>query len=381
MTLPPSLRHLASPCALFVAFLLINALFLLDGPKLAGDSDRYLRGSLFLLEHGYLEGKWAEYAGYTGLVAALRLTGLSGTALHWGVVLSQFSILALAFWAYHDLARRLFDQSVAFWALLLFTANIYALRWTPYILTDTVFISTVVLATWAVTRTLHSWRYLPLALVLIAFTAIARPNGIVFAPVFGFFLLFALHGRYRYLAVAGAIVLGMAFSPALLHRTESTASSNHVLDGLEQGWVIWHQPVNEMPRLTARGDNPLVDIARYAMTYPADTVRLLGLRLKTAYWYPRENYSEPHNTVLRIVQSAVGLAFLLGIWGLFQFGRWTPAHLLLLVLPAVQTGIILLTFVDQSHRFVSYTVSLLLLFAASGIATLARRPVFRHRRH
>jgi hypothetical protein len=118
------------------------------------------------------QGGWV-FIGYNGLLAASDALGLGAI----GAVLFQAVAAACATLALYDLGRQIGGRLAGVLGAAFFVVNYDIARWHQYVLTDSLYISMVVVTTWAVHRASERGgvSYLG-AGVLIAITALVRPN-------------------------------------------------------------------------------------------------------------------------------------------------------------------------------------------------------------
>src|SRR5207244_60238 len=132
-----------------------------------------------------------------------------------GVVLTQMVVAALALLAQYDLGRRLAGSLGGVVAGALLALNPEIARWHAFILTDSLYISLVILACWAIHRAAArrgGWYASAFALVVAA--ALMRPNGWVFFPIAaGYWSFRALSSPGRRWLAGLAILLLCAAAP------------------------------------------------------------------------------------------------------------------------------------------------------------------------
>jgi hypothetical protein len=195
-------------------FVLVNLSIILGGGgiRLGGDSQRYLAGADNLLSGLPLQGKQISYSGYVLLIAFCRLTraGLPG------VIFIQLLFTAAAAVALYDLGRRLHGRLAGIIAAGLLIANPDIARWNVFILTDSLYISLIVLCVWCVhTAALRKRYWYILAAAVLAAAALVRPNGLFLLAVAVLYLVSRAiaHKNLRRLAISCivlAFVLGVA---------------------------------------------------------------------------------------------------------------------------------------------------------------------------
>ncbi len=369
--LPPLYRQPALWLALAL-YLAVCAWFVADGPMAGGDTPRYLDGASAFLDSGEITGKAASYRAYVLFVAIAELVTPDRQTRLWLIVALQAVALAVALVCLYDTARRLFSPTAAAVAALLFAGNFYAVRWAPWILTESVFTAAVVITVWlcVAARGRSGWLLAALAASLI--TALFRPNGIAMLPVFLLFLSVEGRGPMRWLPPATAIV-AVLLAGDVGSGLERTASHENLLGQFERGTVIYDFEYRDMPSLDAPSGSDLADLPRYLASYPGDTLALVGHRLWAAWSWHRASYSAPHRLLLGLT---IPILYALALLGLVRsLRRASAARLLPLALIAAQSAVIAISFANHDHRFVNYVMPMVFLYAGAGVAVLleARR--------
>ena len=287
-----------------------------------------------------------------------------------GVIAIQWAFAALAAAAQYELGRQLGGPRVGLLSAGFVIANPDIGRWHAFILTDSLYISFVILTIWAVHRASvgPTRGRLALALVLTAATALIRPNGWIMLPIVLAYLSRRLIadrrvGRLSAVATAVAFVaIAAAFPPV---RNAIQAERPGVM--LRRGEVVWGYPAwrAAMPADRAPAGAGWPAAVGYVGRHPLACLRLAGLRVLAELSHVRPFYSARHNDALLI---GLPLFYLLAVVGFVQARRRALGHLL----AAVVVGhvlIIALTFADWDGRFLLYFLPALAVFAAAGVAS------------
>jgi hypothetical protein len=348
----------------------VTSYFLMNGPRHAGDTGRYLNGADQLLAGDVVGGKARSYFGYVLVVAAAKSLPLEPQDAQWALVIFQALVLVAATICVYHLGALLFPPAAGLIAAALYSVNVYALRWTPFVLTEALFIALVIITTWlCVLAARRPWLAIA-AVPAVLFTALIRPNGLAMLPVFGIYLLAQLRGKVRIGAFALAALAVIAVLPTIHDKLNAVAGREDLVANLEHGTVIWGVNRIAMPHLEDRSGDQVVDVARYVARYPLATLRLAARRLLAAYWFPRDDYSKKHRLALMI---ALPLLYILALGGVAVAWRTNERRdfLLPLGLIAAQSAVIAVSFANHDHRFVIYIMAFLFLFAAMAASRLA----------
>ncbi len=347
---------------------------------LAGDSDRYLLGAEELKNQGTISGKATRYSGYVVFVSAIKMTTDNHDHQLVLIVALQVLITAIALLCLYGTGRYLFGAPAALVAATLFALDFYLLRWTPYILTETMFTSFVIISTYLCLIAAEKPRFLLPAIGAVLVATSLRPNGLVLLPVFLIYLLARLKGFVRLLATGLFAVTIIGTLPILQQTLSDTAENEMLVDKLETGTIIWETEFMDMPKLSSRGENQVANVFRYLTTWPLESATLIGTRLYTAYSYQRSDYSFAHRAFLFVVIPGVLLLALVGLVTAFR-RRYSADYLLPAFLILAQSAVIGISFADHDHRFISYVMPLIFLFTGYGATVVgntvlsSRRPV------
>jgi hypothetical protein len=354
--------------ALALAFVLLNAVFLVrKGVQLGGDSMRYIDGAGAWLEGRPLGGYTWAYQGYIAVVALGQVTG-AGLP---GVVGLQIAVAALAGAALIALGATLGGLLAGLVGAAFLVANPDVIRWHGYILTDSLYISAVVLVTLAVWRAAHRggpWYGLALLVLLPAVTL--RPTGLVLLPVAAFF--WSARGVVKrdwtgfalgmLLAVVTASVV---FSP----RVQNTAGE---LPGqtLRSGRVIFRHSAfrMQMPEGESPGGRGWIADLHYVARHPGLTLELGARRVVVEVAHVRPYYQTRHNVLI--------VAVLLPLYALAAIGivatwRHPLTHLVLGVIVA-HLLLVAVSLADYDGRFLLHVWGPIAILAAAGVGRLMR---------
>jgi len=346
-------------------FVLVNLSIILGGGiRLGGDSQRYLAGAENLLGGLPLQGKQLSYSGYVLLIALCRLTrvGLPG------VIFTQLLFAAAAAVALYDLGRRLHGRSAGLIAAGLFVANPDIARWNAFILTDSLYISLVVLCVWCVDRAAQRMRYwYILAAAALAATALVRPNGLfLLAVAVPYLISRAIEQKsLRRLAISG-IVLAFVLGAIAASRFYSTGGKDHPEVTLRNGITginEWRVPMSSDPAPIKGEWSALFS---YVARHPFASFRLGITRVIVELMHVRPFYSFRHNLVLLM---SLPFLYLLALVGL-KVSREQSLMCLILLAIGSQLFVVAITFADSDGRFLLYVLPLVCLFSSCAAASL-----------
>jgi hypothetical protein len=289
-----------------------------------------------------------------------------------GVVGFQIGVAAIAGLALAAMAAALGGPLAGVAGAAFLLVNPDVVRWHAYILTDSLYISAVVIGAWAVWRAAerHGAWY-GLALLVLIPAALLRPNGLVLLAVAGAF--WVVRGTITRswvgvilgsLAVVGMLLL--VFSPRV-HNTMGSIPGSL----LRSGRVLYGESAfrREMPAdATPARRGWLADLG-YVARHPGASLALGARRVAVEFAHIRPYYRPSHNLLIAAV--------LLPLYALASVGvvaTWRhPLTHWLLALVAAHLLVVAATLADHDGRFLLHVLGPIAVLAGAGFATLARR--------
>jgi 4-amino-4-deoxy-L-arabinose transferase-like glycosyltransferase len=303
---------------------------------------------------------------YIATVALFKASGLGLV----GVVAAQVLVAGLAACALYDLGRRLGGTWVGLLAAAASALNPDVVRWHVYILTDSLYISTVALVVWCV-YTADSWRSRLGSAALVLAAALLRPNGWLLVLVAGCywggdFVKGWVTRGLALAALAGCFVLAF-FTLLTLHPRLLTNDPDQML---RRGEVIWGYPPARlaMPPDPAPAPAGLPGALGYALRHPWATARLAAARVGTELIHARPTYSALHNAAVLAVVLPLYLLAILG----FVANRRHPLARLLAAVTVSHLLVQAVTYADWGGRFLLYIFPLIGVLSAAGTARALR---------
>jgi 4-amino-4-deoxy-L-arabinose transferase-like glycosyltransferase len=337
---------------LFVGSAIVNlALFAWMGVRHGGDTTRYLSSADDLLAGRPFAGPggWV-YFGYNGLIALCEAGGVGQV----GLILVQILVAALATLALYDLGRQLAGPLAGLLAGGFFILDYDIAQWHTYVLTDSLYISLVALATWMVHRAAGGGmrRHLE-ALVVVTLAALIRPNGWILIPIAAIYWIARtrLSAGRKYAAALSVSLLCVSVAVTivvtqLMPRAQRSSAAT-------PGQPANSQRLPFVPALAAR--------------YSLDATRIPG-RLVATLLHVQKTFSFWHNAAIVAV---VGVVYPLAAWGFIRTRR-RPLSRLMAVVIGGHLFIVAVTFADRDGRYLLYSFPLMVVFAAGGAAALRR---------
>lgn len=359
-------KHLPSLVVLLLYIVVASAFIFSKGAIEGGDSSRYIEGATKFWQGEALQGKAASYMGYIAFVALLK----EGLGLSWnGVIVAQYIVLIFAVFSLLLVSNRTsFKWPVAL-GLVLFALYPDGVMWNSWILTDGLFISSLIFLTAAMFLRMLTRNWLSFTLVLLALglSVSIRPTGWAFPlGVLPWLLATCVSsGRNKWLVSVGVLssLLLVVFLSGVSRKGNSQEGiSSHFYKGtILWNYDEWHM---QMPATAIPMDDSFSGLIEYVWTHPVESSSLVMARGLALLFPMRSYYSLPHNLILMI--------YLLFTYGIIIF-RWkalliNPFATILWIGLGVNTCLSLATFIVSDGRWTAYNMVFISFLA--GVACL-----------
>lgn len=360
-------------------FVAINvALLIGSGVRVGGDSGIYVDGAEKMLSGRMLTARQPSYAGYIAVVAASQAVG----AGLWGVVAVQLAAAIGAAVAVYCLALELGGRLAGGTAVLLFAADINTNRWHAYVLSDSLYASLLVIATWLVYRAAARGPkpqapslkpYASASVVLLA-AGLIRPEGWFLIPAAIAYWVARLDApaSRRVAMLAGGVLACAVLYGAMAPRLGGNLSAVGPAEMLRRGQTIWEYDgwrvaMPDDPALSSQGGSAAA--LEYGVRHPLATARLMAARLLVHVVHVRPYYSMPHNLTIAAWLAPFYLLTLVGAWATRrQALLWWCAIALV-----SQSVVVALTHADWDGRYLGHVMPLLYPCAACGLLFVLQR--------
>lgn len=340
---------------------------LISGVRLGGDSGMYLDGARALAEGQALSVRQPSYAAYIAFLAVIQATG-AGLV---GVVVAQLAAACGAAAAAGKIAADVAGRPAAILAILMFAIDFETNRWHAFILSDSLFLSLLVISVWLVYRALPlRTGAVVLALFMMLAAALVRPEGWFVVPAA--IVLWIIAGLRQPIARAAAAMTLVAAAGALVLLVAPRLSGNLTAVGpadmLRQGQTIWDfngwRIAMPADPVFDDGQASSADAIVYATRHPLSTATLMAARVGVHFLHVRPFFSTAHSIVV--------LAWLAPVYALAAWGFWRARRHLLarwcLAALATQTLVVALTHADWDGRYLAHVMPLIYPFAAAALA-------------
>ena len=335
------------------------------GPHFVNDSARYLEYARGIAEHGYFElGHNLRYVLYPLFQSLWLRLGLGWP----GIVAGQMVVSALATRAMYRGTRRLAQggRGAAALATLAFIAWPDIQQFNVFLLTESLFISLVVLSFGAFTRVRRGRpRDWVLLLLMLALAALARPNGFLVGLAAALAGLDALRRRPDHRAWRAALLGLVLLAPLLWMALNHQLATFYLMDTYQRGelifryqlWAVHQAAPLAMP---PPGTGPAARVLYFAGHNPVYLGRLMLGKLFVFVSYLKPHYSLAHRVLGVLV---LWPTYWLAALGAGRRGIWRPARVFLASVFLLQTAIIMLTVDDWDVRFLAPVLPVVFVLA------------------
>jgi len=335
---------------LIAASLLVNAgLARWLGIRRGGDTYRYLASAsdILTLRPFRGQGGWV-YLGYNGLVALCQLAGGGERT----IVAVHLAIAALAAVCLYELGRQLQGRTVGLFAAAFFILNYDISRWHVYLLTDSLYISLVIVCTWLVHRAVGRGpiAYVGAAAVLF-YTALIRPNGGLLVLIASLYWIARSGLRTRAKSLAAAAVLLLCVGGAVAVISQQFGGRRAIPRD------------NQGRRQVNRERLPFAAVLSIGAGLDP---RRVPIRLMSELLHVRPSFSNAHNAMIIVILAALYPLAALGV----VRSRGQPLALLATAVIVGHMLLVAVTFSDRDGRYLLYVLSFVALLAACGLVSL-----------
>lgn len=289
-------------------------------------------------------------------------------------VLVQTAISGVACILFYKAVKHLTDQN----RLSAVTATTIFILWKDiqylnvYILTESLFISAIVLVFYALVRS-RNWKDYLFAIALCVIPALLRPNG--FIVLLAVLVCFALHYRqllfrHKKLIISSAVIGAIALITILDRYLLTTFE---IVETYARGEVIYASDIFAIPAddvvLPTEKDSPLLRILYFVLQNPVFFFKLFFAKLIVFIAYVKPYYSLVHN-----------LSILLVIYPLYFFTAWwflkdkeNAARAFAPTVFVLQACIVASTSEDWDSRFITLLLPVMIASGVAGMYKFVKR--------
>lgn len=347
-------------------------LFYRLGIREGGDSGRYYGAAEAIINGRLPAGKALSYLGYDLFVALIFAPGFEREA----VIGAQVILSGIAAICLYRLAGSLYGAGAAFVATLWFTLFPDIQAWNYYVLTESLFISMIIISSYSLLSA-RSTTGFAVALLLAAFACTVRPHGLAYALGVGAYLLCRLRHAGATRTLAAVVVVLLLLVPVAWFTVGAMISHEEILDHYQAGTVIWGYDgfrltaPEQLPAAIATVSNPLAKMILYASAHPGYMLELAGWKLYYFFSHIRPYYSLPHNiySLLFLIP-----AYFFALFGLLSKAAARPCtRTLFAVTIMMQALTVAMTFADWDARHLVPVLPFVVILGAGGLVYIIER--------
>ena len=343
------------------------------GIRTGQDTGIYIDGAAAMLEGHALTARQPSYAGYIAVVALCQWLGVGPS----GVIAIQLFAAATAAAVVFLLASSLGGTTAGAVAVLMLAADLETNRWHVYLLTDSLFASMLLLATWLVYRAAVAgviWRYALAAVAMIA-AALIRPEGWFVLPAAAAYWIVSapLAPGVRAASMAAIILMFAALATLVTPRLGGNLEAVGPAHMLRQGQTIWDYDGWRLSMPSGPPPVPdagsAVNAIAYAISHPISTAQLMVARVAVHFAHVRPFFSYAHNVVIAAWLVPVYLCAVRGalVTRARSLKMWCAGVI------GTQTLMVALTHADWDGRYLAHVMQLIYPFAAVGLVDVVGR--------
>ena len=328
------------------------------------DTKRYLIAAQSLLMGNLPTGRAQGFLGYDLFVAFFLWSGLG----QMGIVLAQALLTSVAAYCLYRLTRRMCDRRTGLLAALFYIVYAELQYWNFYILPESLFVSMTIISLFLVAEWRGWWRMTVTGLIVL-FTAIIRPHGIILLLSVGLYAMYSLWRARRYKVLVGVACAVVVASPMAIKLVGGILGHFHHIEQFADGIVMAHQKESYlvMPGVLPAGlqeiQSPLFQILLFIAKKPGYFLQIAGMRLWYLFVYVRPFYSDSHNYLLLMIMVP---SYVLAVRGVLGRAEHPGGKLLLVSLCCFQSLVVALTYMDSGGRYSLVIMPIVFVFAAHG---------------
>lgn len=332
------------------------------------DSLRYLEAAGLLMQGKLMLGKVRGFLGYDLFVTFFLWSGLGEV----GMVLAQSLLTLAAAYCLYRIGLRLYDRRVGLLAAFAYVLYPELHLWDFYILSESLFVSMVIISLFLVLEARGWWRT-ALACLVVGYTSTIRPNGFILMLSAGVFFTYLMWRRRRFYVLAGAACALVLVLPLAVEVLSGFWARYAPVSHLAKGVVVasYKESHLVMPGLLPPGLGETQGLLyRYLLFIaykPLFFLQLVFWRLWYMFLAVRPYYSATHNYILLMTLVPT---YLLAAWGGLHRVNTEGGRLLLVSLICFQSLVVALTFVDSDNRGLLLVLPISFVLAAVGVRGL-----------
>ncbi len=330
------------------------------------DAYRYLDGAERVINHQKFIEDESKYTGYIFLIAFVKTAGMDLSF----VLIMQLIFALLASLALYDIGKSITKSKAAgLLAAGFYLINPFITQWHLFIHTESFYSSMLTISTWTIYKAVikNNLKFYIISLIIISYTALIRPNGLIIFPIFFCFAIIAqkINLKIKIISVASIIItffLILIYVPVFSNNVKVLETHDLLL----KGEIIWGHKESQldMPKETASENNYSKLGFMYILKHPI-TVTKLAIHRVAAELLP---IYRPWNSTKFIIRFLLWMlpAYILSLIGAVFLRRNIGISIIMSIIIS-HLFIIACTYSDQEFRFLMYILPLIYLMGVFGL--------------
>ena len=336
-----------------------------DGYILGGDSLRYIRSADKIINFEMPQGKATSYLGYIFFISIFQYLKLDLTY----VVLVQIFLTFISSLCLYKITKKFSSKTAAIFVLSLYLFYLPLQMWNFYILTETIFICSIIFILYLVI--FFRKKYLPLLIFFIIFHITLRPHGIILIPslILSFLLWSYLQNNLKlfYLLIIGSVIL---FIPILTLFNFYIASED-IVNTVSKKGIIWGYD-NENNFLDFKKTKDINNNLASLLIFFINNIDTFTIAFFKKIWFfylrIRPYYSDFHNYFIIFFNFIYLPAAVLGLFKLYNKNNLGIILIyFLIIFFTLATGF---SWADWDSRFSLYILPLIFILAGVGLSNI-----------
>lgn len=343
-------------------FLLNGFLFYSLGIKYAIDTARFDAEATAWI-NGELEPSYRLW--YSGYIAVLALCKSIFHSIYPSIIFQYVLSFVATIFFYKGLCKLLKNVQAAFFTSLLVLCYLPIQQWNTCLLTESIFISLILLFVWAFSIEKNAHKWFMLILISILATSV-RPNGGIL--LISCAALYGIQSIQQNKKFPVLFTIGIAIVLLILHSYTDTFYQ-FLLDSFNKGEIIcgydhWTSPTKTLiPNDPSSGS--ITKIIDLVSSNPTKSMQLFASRFFALWSDVRIYYSLPHNLFIGFY---LLIAYAAALIGFIQYRKAFPElALITLLYCGMNSLLIMITYADWDGRFLAPLLPMIFIWSGLGI--------------
>tara|TARA_Y100000389_G_C17406210_1_gene488208 strand:+ start:161 stop:1240 length:1080 start_codon:yes stop_codon:yes gene_type:complete len=344
----------------------IKAMSFIDGYLLGGDSGRYIQGADKLLKFELPTGKGSNYLGYIFFISIFKYFNLNLTY----VVIAQIFITFLSSLCLYKITEKISSSYGGLFSLSLYLFYFPLQIRNFYILTETVFICSIIFLIYFIL--FFKKKYLIVITLLIFFIILIRPHGIILIPSLFLALILWFYSNEKKIFYLSIIILIFSSYPFILLTNYYLENEKILYKIVNYGIIYGYNNENNYLNFK-EPSNSKNDLLSLLIFIKENLYNFIISFFKKIWFFlirVRPFYSDIHNLYLVLFNIILYPLLIYGYLKInFKKKIFFNFIYFFVVFFIISVG---LSFVDWSGRFVLYIFPIFFIFAGIGFSHILK---------